>query len=805
MVAFLRGLALLSISVFTPLAWPFVKLSTLASHPRVEKHVPVVKKLLPARVRSVLAPFSWPLVSLMGIGAAMRTLTPDIARSVRVWRRILPIFSAYMWTKHSTDIARKLFHISSERVESRWAHRHEWGGRKVYDMVSQVRGYYVKSGQVLATKPEIIPQAWCRLLSKLWDDTTARPWKDVCKSIEADLAGTQLARALAGKDDEAARVEVVAGVGSRLQAVAGEPEGPSRTGPSANGAAKKAGLIRKDSELWSTVSVASDTNNSVAMSWAATKLGSLATWVGLGAASSARSDAMSTGTAAGRGSATPQGAFDAWLKSPSKGAGKGPVAQVAEDEDEEEHQQQELARKTSAAAPDLSAPAFTVSATASAVLAERAQTRPRPRRKPLGGLGSRLWRAGSGGGDGTATKREAGGGVRPFAKPGSLVARWFEWVDTIPLASASIAQVHAARLSPELQSLLGSSWAHGPDVVIKVQHHDVQALMGADLRNMGRIARFLDGHLPFDVMPAVQEMRTVIPKEFDFEREARLMEALRVRLARSSPRVVVPEPVMPLCGPGCLVMQRLHGTPLTALLAEAQKGNEAARQAAKRCLMPVLEAYGQMMLVGGLFHADPHPGNMLLQADGKVALLDYGQCKALGAEERRSLCALYLALYKADPRMVLGAAQPLGITFGTLAAAAGAAQGAGAGAGKAKAKPGPGLGAKGKEGEKVDPEACLRMMYLMFDTKGELQYNFGGGDVVEGAPLNSFPGALYLVCRAIMILRGLTAALKMDVSVVSMWRASAQAGLREGAAVAAARAAENAALDRGLSIKGVPN
>mmetsp|Transcript_23642 Transcript_23642/g.60406 ORF Transcript_23642/g.60406 Transcript_23642/m.60406 type:complete len:90 (+) Transcript_23642:169-438(+) len=74
-----------------------------------------------------------------------------------------------------------------------------------------------------------------------------------------------------------------------------------------------------------------------------------------------------------------------------------------------------------------------------------------------------------------------------------------------------------------------------------------------------------------------------------------------------------------------------------------------------------------------------------------------------------------------------------------------------------------------------------------------------------GAPLNSFPGALYLVCRAIMILRGLTAALKMDVSVVSMWRASAQAGLREGAAVAAARAAENAALDRGLSIKGVPN
>lgn len=54
-------------------------------------------------------------------------------------------------------------------------------------------------------------------------------------------------------------------------------------------------------------------------------------------------------------------------------------------------------------------------------------------------------------------------------------------------------------------------------------------------------------------------MRAVIPKEFDFEREARLMGALRVRLARSAPRLVVPEPVMPLCGPGCIVMQRLYG------------------------------------------------------------------------------------------------------------------------------------------------------------------------------------------------------------------------------------------------------
>ncbi len=81
-------------------------------------------------------------------------------------------------------------------------------------------------------------------------------------------------------------------------------------------------------------------------------------------------------------------------------------------------------------------------------------------------------------------------------------------------------------------------------------------------------------------------------------------------------------------------------------------------------------------------------------------------------------------------------------------------------------------------------------------------YSFGGGDVVEGAPLGSFPGPLYLLCRAVLILRGICAALQLrDVSVVALWRRWAAQGLREKLHLARARTAENQALDRGLHVK----
>lgn len=199
-----------------------------------------------------------------------------------------------------------------------------------------------------------------------------------------------------------------------------------------------------DGLQWSTASVAS--HSTTATSWAAGRLGSLASWVGLGAAGStaARSDAHSTGTpAAGASGVTlPSGGFSAWLKSPSK------VVHEEEGGEESGGSAQKVAtsgRRTSRTAGDstsgpmrLAPPVFTVSATAAAVLAERARERPTPKRKGLFRLLPFVGRQKGSQGGGAFGE---GAGDRPHAKPGTYLARWFDWVDETPLASASIAQV----------------------------------------------------------------------------------------------------------------------------------------------------------------------------------------------------------------------------------------------------------------------------------------------------------------------------------------------------------------------------
>ncbi|KAL6749940.1 hypothetical protein V8C86DRAFT_2827502 [Haematococcus lacustris] len=402
--------------------------------------------------------------------------------------------------------------------------------------------------------------------------------------------------------------------------------------------------------------------------------------------------------------------------------------------------------------------------------------------------------------------------------------------------------------------------------------------MGADLRNMGRIAAFLNHVLPFDAVPTVKEMQAAVPKEFDFSREARIMSAMGHRLARLTPKVLVPQPCMPLCGPGIIVMQRMEGTPMTQLLAAAMQGDEAARDLARKGVLAVLEVFGHTLLVDGMAHCDPHPGNILMQPDGRVALLDFGQVSALGAKERRGLCALFSAIARGSAKDALAAGAPFGLVLApspssptpatkqkntpsapSLSAAsaaelvlnahakrqqqqggsptaigstvltalqrlsaAGGQPGEAARVGLATRLLQQGVGGLGlgreaaavllsmvpdEEVSGMSSRAVLTMLTIMFDTmyvpEGE-SYSFGGKDVVPGIELESFPACLYLVMRSVMILRGLCASLGMhDISAVRIWQQAAALGLNEKPALAEARAAENAALDRGLKVHGV--
>ncbi len=310
--------------------------------------------------------------------------------------------------------------------------------------------------------------------------------------------------------------------------------------------------------------------------------------------------------------------------------------------------------------------------------------------------------------------------------------------------------------------------------------------MAADLRNLGAVARFLRPVLPFDILPIVREIQAAIPKEFNFRREVRLQAAIRARLlAAGLHAVVVPRPLPALCSRGLIVMERMDGVPLTRLvrpLAADAPATEAAawaaqRRAAREALPALAAAYGRMLLRDGLFHADPHPGNLLLRPDGGLALLDFGQCKAMAAPQRLALATLIAAL-AAGERQAIAAAM-LGAGFGFVAAAGAAPS--------------------------VDDVATLG--YIIFDTRrlaeaqGEeanplvsplLRRNRLAASAAGGGGFN---GDMYMVVRALTLLRSLCFALDADVSMATAWAADAAAALAEAPAQRAAVDAANAALE----------
>jgi hypothetical protein len=232
-------------------------------------------------------------------------------------------------------------------------------------------------------------------------------------------------------------------------------------------------------------------------------------------------------------------------------------------------------------------------------------------------------------------------------------------------------------------------------------------------------------------------------------------------------------------------MERLAGTPLTRLVRPLPPGASAAeaeawragRVAARAALPALASAYGSMLLRDGLFHGDPHPGNLLLRPDGALALLDFGQCKALRAPLRLALAALIAALARGDRPGIAAALAGAGFNF--------------AGAGGARPE--------------VDDVATLG--YIIFDTRRMAEAHgahanplvspllrrasLAGGADGEGG----FNGGLYMVVRALTLLRSLCYALDADVSMAEAWAADAEAALRGGEAGAAAADVANAALE----------
>ena len=195
----------------------------------------------------------------------------------------------------------------------------------------------------------------------------------------------------------------------------------------------------------------------------------------------------------------------------------------------------------------------------------------------------------------------------------------FDAIDPTPLGSASLAQVHKARL------------ATGETVAVKIQRPGVKATMAQDIDIMRMVARqasrFMKDEQMLDLRDVVEELWATFLEETDFAREAANLEEL-ARLNEDVAFIDCPKVYPELCGEYVLVMEYVDGIPIMAVDRLREAGYDLEEIGQK-----ILDNYATQILDHGFFHADPHPGNLLIR-NGKIVYIDLGIMGRLSPRDR---------------------------------------------------------------------------------------------------------------------------------------------------------------------------
>jgi predicted unusual protein kinase regulating ubiquinone biosynthesis (AarF/ABC1/UbiB family) len=233
------------------------------------------------------------------------------------------------------------------------------------------------------------------------------------------------------------------------------------------------------------------------------------------------------------------------------------------------------------------------------------------------------------------------------AELGEPVSVLFERFHPEPLAAASLGQVHRAKF-------------RGRDVVVKVLRPGVDEVVQRDLDISFRLLFVLNLLFPTHhtraIAAIVSEFAKRIWGELDFREEARNAETLRRNFAGDS-RIVVPEVVGELTRRRVLVLEYVEGTRIDRLHERIAQGSIVLND----LLALVAEVYIKMMLEDGFFHADPHAGNLLVDAEGRLVLLDFGMVLQVGRETRARMVRTVLAAVRQDVDGVINGFYELGI------------------------------------------------------------------------------------------------------------------------------------------------
>ena len=219
----------------------------------------------------------------------------------------------------------------------------------------------------------------------------------------------------------------------------------------------------------------------------------------------------------------------------------------------------------------------------------------------------------------------------------------FASFERAPVASASLGQVHRAVTR------------EGRAVAVKVQHLGVEEMTRADLRTIWRIVKIVRRFFKArGIDNYYHEIKAMILEELDFRKEAEHIEAIADNF-QGNEKIVFPRVIKELSTARVLTLEWADGVKIADTARLAELGLDPAAVA-----RDLLTVYCQMIFVDGVYHADPHPGNVLVRADGKLVLLDFGAVGYLQPAMRQGISSFLEAIIKGDEEQLLRSLRMMG-------------------------------------------------------------------------------------------------------------------------------------------------
>jgi len=219
----------------------------------------------------------------------------------------------------------------------------------------------------------------------------------------------------------------------------------------------------------------------------------------------------------------------------------------------------------------------------------------------------------------------------------------FATFDEEPLASASLGQVHSA------------TTRDGRRVAVKVQHIGVETMARSDLKTIWRILKLIQWFFKTrGIDNYYHEIKAMILDELDFSKEAKHIERIAVNF-EGSESVGFPDVIHELSTSRVLTLGYVEGIKVTDRKALIEVGLDPSVVA-----KDLVTAYCQMIFVDGIYHADPHPGNILVQPDGKLIFVDFGAVGTLSPAMRQGISSMLEAIIKGDEEQLLRSLRIMG-------------------------------------------------------------------------------------------------------------------------------------------------